>query len=85
LATAPELIRYAASLADTVVSGCSTIEEVRMNMAIARALTPMPPSERAALEARLSPHAHRYDPYKGDTLYRGLESWPATASSDDGA
>ena len=37
-ATPEELIRYAASHVDTVIIGCSSIEEVRQNLAIARSV-----------------------------------------------
>jgi aryl-alcohol dehydrogenase-like predicted oxidoreductase len=59
-----ELIRYAASLADTVIIGCSTIAEIRQNLAVARAFVPMSESERRALEQRIAPHAADYDTYK---------------------
>ncbi|WP_437603379.1 aldo/keto reductase [Sorangium sp. So ce590] len=59
-----ELIHYAASHADTVIIGCSSIAEVRENLG-ARALPfPMPPAERGALEARVAPRAGRYDTFK---------------------
>jgi aryl-alcohol dehydrogenase-like predicted oxidoreductase len=64
-AAAPgELIRYAASQADTVVIGCSSVAEVRQNFGIGAAWTPMEPPERAKLEARLRPNADRYDSFK---------------------
>ena len=63
-ATAHELIRYAASYADTVIIGCSSTAEVQENLA-ARALPlPMPESERAALEARIARRAARYSYFK---------------------
>ncbi|AUX24159.1 uncharacterized protein SOCEGT47_046960 [Sorangium cellulosum] len=63
-ATPHELIRYAASFADTVIIGCSSIAEVRENLG-ARALpVPMPEAERAALEARVAGRASRYDAFK---------------------
>lgn len=63
-AGAHELIRYAASFADTVIVGCSSVAEVQENLA-ARALPlPMPEAERAALEARVAPRAPRYDGFK---------------------
>jgi len=63
-AGAHELLRYAASFADTVIVGCSSAAEVQENLA-ARALPlPMPEAERAALEARLLPRAARYDSFK---------------------
>lgn len=64
-ATPSELIRYAASFADTSIVGCSSVEEVRQNVAAARAPSaPMPADERAALEARIAPRAGRYDYFK---------------------
>ena len=63
-ATPEELIRYAASHADTVIIGCSSIEEVRQNLAMRDAFIPMNESELEALEARIAPHAGRYDTFK---------------------
>jgi aryl-alcohol dehydrogenase-like predicted oxidoreductase len=60
----PELIRYAASIADTVVIGCSTPAQVRQNLAVARSLPPMTEAERRALELRVAPRADRYDFFK---------------------
>jgi aryl-alcohol dehydrogenase-like predicted oxidoreductase len=64
-APAADLIRYCASIADTVIVGCSTIEEVRANLGVARGLVAMSDAERAALEARVAPRADRYDYFKG--------------------
>ncbi len=64
-AGAPELLRYAATHADTVIVGCSSVDEVRRNLAVADDFTPMPESEQRALEARIAPHADRYDTFKG--------------------
>lgn len=64
VARADELMRYAASFADTVIIGCRTIEEVRANLAIARSLQTMTEQEIGALEARVAPHAHNYDTFK---------------------
>jgi|SRR5450432_3293141 len=66
-ATAPELIRYAASHADTVIVGCSTVAEVRANLAVNRDLAagPMPAQEQHALERRLAARAADYDTFKG--------------------
>jgi aryl-alcohol dehydrogenase-like predicted oxidoreductase len=64
-ASAEELIRYAASWADTVIIGCSSIAEVRTNLEAGRRFTPMPEAERRALEARIAPAAKRYDTFKG--------------------
>ncbi|WP_437524078.1 aldo/keto reductase [Sorangium sp. So ce726] len=63
-ASASELIRYAASHADTVIIGCSSIAEVRENLGARSLSFPMPPAERAALEARVAPRAGRYDTFK---------------------
>ena len=64
-ASPAELVRYAASFADTSIVGCSSIEEVRQNLAAARVdLRPMTSDERAALEARVAPRASRYDYFK---------------------
>ncbi len=59
-----ELLRYAASFADTVIIGCKSAEEVRANVEAARRFTVMPPAERADLEARIAPRAERYDTFK---------------------
>jgi aryl-alcohol dehydrogenase-like predicted oxidoreductase len=63
-ASPEELIRYAASWADTVIIGCSSIAEVRTNLAAGRHFTPMPEPERRALETRIAPAASRYDTFK---------------------
>ena len=65
VATAPELLRYAAACADTVVVGCSSVEEVRANLTVARDFTPMPDAEQRALEKRVAPRARYYDYFKG--------------------
>jgi aryl-alcohol dehydrogenase-like predicted oxidoreductase len=65
-AAAPDLIRYAATLTDTVIIGCSTVDEVRRNMAVADGFTPMLEPERRALEARVAPRADRHDYFKRD-------------------
>jgi aryl-alcohol dehydrogenase-like predicted oxidoreductase len=64
-ATPEELIRYAASLADTVIIGCSSIAEVRTNLEAGRNHTAMTEAQRRALEARIAPRAARYDTFKG--------------------
>ena len=64
-ATVPELVGYAASYADTVIVGCTTVAEVRQNLALAEDFVPMPDEERRALEARIAPRARQYDSYKG--------------------
>jgi aryl-alcohol dehydrogenase-like predicted oxidoreductase len=58
------LIRYAASLTDTVIIGCSTVEEVRRNLAVARGFAAMSDGERRALEASVAPRAHEFDSFK---------------------
>jgi aryl-alcohol dehydrogenase-like predicted oxidoreductase len=64
-APAADLLRYCASIADTVIVGCSTVEEVRANLGVARGFAAMSDAERAALEARVAPRADRYDYFKG--------------------
>lgn len=59
-----ELVRYAATWADTVIVGCSSIAEVRENLAAGRAFAPMADDERLALERRIAPTADRYDTFK---------------------
>jgi aryl-alcohol dehydrogenase-like predicted oxidoreductase len=63
-ARAEELIAYAATHADTVIIGCKSAGEVAQNLEIGRAMRPLERAELAALEARLAPHAARYDTYK---------------------
>jgi predicted aldo/keto reductase-like oxidoreductase len=65
LAPASELLRYSASHADTVVVGCSSVEEVRANLAAARDFTPMSQAEQHELEKRVAPRASAYDYFKG--------------------
>jgi aryl-alcohol dehydrogenase-like predicted oxidoreductase len=64
VAKAPELIRYAASFADTVIIGCSSKAEVRANVAASKLASRMSAVELAALEARVQPSAERYDTFK---------------------
>jgi aryl-alcohol dehydrogenase-like predicted oxidoreductase len=64
-ATAPELIRYAASFADTCIIGCDSVAELRNNLAVRDGFRAMPEPERAALESRLAARADRYTYYKG--------------------
>jgi aryl-alcohol dehydrogenase-like predicted oxidoreductase len=61
-----QLIRYAATVADTVIIGCSTVEEVRANLAVARGLAPLAPAQMRALEACVAPRAAEYDYFKRD-------------------
>jgi aryl-alcohol dehydrogenase-like predicted oxidoreductase len=65
-ATAVELIRHVASQTDTVIIGCSSVEEVRANLEVARGFQAMSAGERAELERRIAPRADRYDTYKMD-------------------
>jgi predicted aldo/keto reductase-like oxidoreductase len=67
VATPEELIRYAASHTDTVIIGCSSIAEVRQNLAVRDTFKPMNEVELAALEARIAPHAERYDTFKASS------------------
>lgn len=60
---AADLLRYAAAHADTVIVGCSSVEEVRANLAAAT-LAPMSDAEQRALEARIAPRADLYDTFK---------------------
>lgn len=60
-----ELIRYGATHADTVIVGCSSVDEVRQNLAAAQDLTPMSADEQRALETRVAARAERYDSFKG--------------------
>lgn len=66
-AGAHELIRYAASHADTVVVGCSSIDEVRANLAANAAIdfAPMSEAEQRTFEQRIAPRAELYDTFKG--------------------
>lgn len=59
-----ELIRYAATHVDTLIIGCSSIAEVRQNLAARDAFVPMSDAELASLEARIAPRAARYDTFK---------------------
>jgi aryl-alcohol dehydrogenase-like predicted oxidoreductase len=59
-----ELLRYTATIADTVIVGCSSLAEVRQNLAVAESFTPMSDEERRALEARVAPRARTYDYFK---------------------
>jgi len=63
-ATPEELVRYASGVADTVIIGCSSIAEVHTNLAAGRDHAAMTEPERRALEARIAPHAARYDTFK---------------------
>ena len=61
----PALIRYAAAHADTVIVGCSSVAEVRANLAVNDDFAPMNESERRALEQRVEARAEQYDYFKG--------------------
>lgn len=64
VASSDELIRYAASFADTVIVGCSSIDEVRRNIATARRGDRLSEGDCRALEARVAPRASAYDTFK---------------------
>jgi predicted aldo/keto reductase-like oxidoreductase len=65
MASASDLLRYAAHFVDTSIVGCSSIFEVRQNLLAARTMSsPMKDDERVALEARVLPSADRYDFFK---------------------
>jgi predicted aldo/keto reductase-like oxidoreductase len=63
-ATPEELIGYAASHCDTVIIGCSSIAEVRQNLAMRASFTPMSREDQLGLEERVKPRADRYDSFK---------------------
>ncbi len=63
-ATPEELIRYGATIADTVIVGCAAGAEVAANVEAARRFVAMPPEAMRDLEARLRPRAARYDSFK---------------------
>ena len=48
-----------------MIVGCSTVDEVRANLAVATSFTPMTDDERSALETRIAPRADGYDYFKG--------------------
>jgi predicted aldo/keto reductase-like oxidoreductase len=60
-----DLIRYGAAHADTVIIGCSSVAEVRANLAVNDGFTPMPPDERRVLEQKIDARAELYDYFKG--------------------
>jgi predicted aldo/keto reductase-like oxidoreductase len=60
-----ELLRYTATHADTVVVGCSTVDEVRTNLMVADGFEPMTEAEQGDLERDLAPGASDYDYFKG--------------------
>lgn len=59
-----QLLRYTASIADTVIVGCSSLAEVRQNLAVATAFQPMSDDEKKTLESRVAPTARAYDYFK---------------------
>jgi aryl-alcohol dehydrogenase-like predicted oxidoreductase len=63
-ASPEELLRYTATIADTVIVGCSSLAEVRQNLAVAETFTSMSEEEQRALEARVAPRARTYDYFK---------------------
>jgi hypothetical protein len=64
-ATVDECVRYAATLTDTVIIGCSSVEEVRENLAAGDHFNPMSAADMRALEQRLAHRAGRYAYFKG--------------------
>ena len=64
VATAEELIRYAASIADTAIIGCSSPAEVRENFLAGARFIPMTHEEQRGLEARVLLARGGYDDYK---------------------
>jgi predicted aldo/keto reductase-like oxidoreductase len=65
VAPAAQLLRYTASHADTVVVGCSSVAEVRANLAVASDFEPMSEAEQRTLEKRSLSRASDYDYFKG--------------------
>ena len=63
-AAAPDLIRYGATHADTVIVGCSSVEEVRANLAVNDDFVPMSMDERRALDQKVETRADMYDYFK---------------------
>src|SRR5262249_5651419 len=60
-----DLIRYGAAHADTVIIGCSSVAEVRANLAVNDGFVAMAPAELRALEQEIAPRADEYDTFKG--------------------
>jgi len=48
-----------------VIVGCSSVAEVRANLAINERFVPMPENERRALEQKVEARAEAYDYFKG--------------------
>jgi aryl-alcohol dehydrogenase-like predicted oxidoreductase len=64
-ASPSELLRYAATHADTVVVGCSSVDEVRANLAVTEGFSALTDVEQRSLEKRIAPRASDYDYFKG--------------------
>jgi aryl-alcohol dehydrogenase-like predicted oxidoreductase len=64
-APVPDLIRYAAASADTVIIGCSSVAEVRANLAVNDGFEAMGEIEQRALEQKVQARAETYDYFKG--------------------
>jgi len=63
-APAPDLLRYGATLTDTVIVGCASVDEVRANLAVNDRFTPLTTDERRALEHKVEARAEIYDYFK---------------------
>lgn len=63
-ASADELIRYAASFADTVIIGCKTPEEVAANVGTARSGAALSAADLRRIEAAVLARGERYDTFK---------------------
>ncbi len=64
VASPETLIAYAASHADTVIIGCSSISEVKQNLAVRGTFKAMDKAGLSKLEARVAKNAARYDYFK---------------------
>jgi len=60
-----DLLRYGAAYADTVIVGCSSVAEVRANLAVNDSFAPMPADQQRALEEKIAARAESYDFFKG--------------------
>jgi predicted aldo/keto reductase-like oxidoreductase len=63
-APASDLIRYGATHADTVIVGCSSVDEVRANFAVNDGFASMSIDERRALDQKVETRADQYDYFK---------------------
>lgn len=75
--TVPEALRYVLSLpVATIVSGITSVEELRENVKIAKTFTPMSEGEMLALEKKVRPVSEggRYEPYRQWMSYRDGDS-----------